>query len=265
MAVLYGRQIEVAVAGFTIREPRISLELEREIDTTQSKGKVDIYNLSASNEERIRERGESITVSAGYPQTFAQIFSGEVQRVTRVREQLARITRIHLGDQVRQKNRVGGVTVRSYEGPVSVRQITMDLAADLKLPLGPLDAIPESATYENFYWASSTDAGMTALLRSVNCRWFERDGVIRINRAGTVQADAPTISISPRNGLIESPIVTDEGIAVKSFLNANIILGCRINLRSATVNGSYKVVALAHIADNWSGRFITTAEMRELQ
>ena len=86
----------------------------------------------------------------------------------RARERLARITSISIGDTVRQKDRLGGVSTRSYDGAVSVRMIAMDLASDIGIPLGPLDAIPESATFQDFYWTGPADGGLTVLLKSVS-------------------------------------------------------------------------------------------------
>ena len=264
MPLLFGRKICVDVAGLTITEPRIVLEVSREIDSTQVQGKVDIYNLSKEHAARIRERGGPIVIAAGYPETVAEVFRGVVQRVLHVRENLAHVTRIMLGDQVRQ--RLGGVTVRSYEGAVAVRQIAADIADDLSLPLGPADNIPASATYENFYWTGPADAALSALLASVECHWYEADGVIRINRAGMVQSDAPVINLSPDTGLVGTPQRTDEGLRVKMLLNPAVVLGCRINLQSSLdgATGSWKPVAISHHGDNWQGTFLTIAELREL-
>ena len=265
MVLFYRRQIEVTVAGLTISEPRISVELERSLDRTQDRGRVDIYNLSPGHEQRIYERGGPIQLQAGYPDTLATIFEGEVQRVLRARERLARITRIHVGDQVRQKVRLSGVTNRSYDGAEPVRQIVRDLASDMGLPVGPLDAIPSGATYTNFYWGGqSTAAAMDVILASVKCGWFERDGVIRINRLGMTQADAPTIMLSPKLGLIDSPIVTDEGSEVRMFLRPEVVLGCVLNLESETLSGGWKVVGMRHEADNWRGRFETWCDLRSM-
>ena len=228
MVLLYGRRIEVVVAGLTITEPRITVELDRHIDRTQDRGRVSIYNLSPEHEKRIYERGGPITVSAGYPQTIAIIFDGEVQRVIRAREQLAKITHIKIGDQVRHKSRLGGVFNGSYAGPEPTRRIATDIIESLGLIVGPLDNIPEGATFDNFYWTGPADSALDALLRPVKCTWFEADGVIRINRVNMVQPDAPTIFLSPENGLIDSPIPTDEGAEVRMFLNPAVVMGAVI-------------------------------------
>ena len=120
---LFHRIIRVQVAGLTLTEPRIAASVDFPADKTQATGTVNVYNLAPANAERIYERGESITIQAGYPSTIATIFDGSVQRPRRHRQELAHITHMTLGDQVHNITRpgLGGVTNRSYDGPVSVR------------------------------------------------------------------------------------------------------------------------------------------------
>ena len=266
MAVLFRRQIVVQVAGLTITEPRINLEVEREIDETQATGRIDVYNLAPQHEQRIYEREGPVVVSAGYPETLATIFEGQAQKITRAREKLAFITRIKVGDQVRKAGRIGGIFTRSYEGAVPIRQIATDIAESMGLPLGPLDNIPAGATFDNFYWSgASASSAMTVLLRRVDCRWFESDGVIRINKTGTVQSDAPPITVSPSTGLVGTPVATDEGAEVTLFLNPAVVLGCKMTIEDTlTLAGDYKVVSMRHTADNWEGNFQTFCELRPL-
>ena len=264
MAILYGRRIEVDVAGLTFKKIRISVELEREIDETQLKGRIDLYNLNEQNEGLIHKRGGPVTVRAGYPETIAEIYVGEAQRIVRAREDLAKITRIHIGDQVRHKDRLGGIAAISYNGERSIRSIVKDLAGDMDLPLGPLDAIPAGETYAYFYFAGVASDALTYILERVDCRWFEEDGLIRINKAGMMQADAPTITVSPETGLIKTPIRTDEGAEIQMFLNPAVKLGCIMIVESETLTGRWKVVGLRHNADNWEGAFLTWCDLREM-
>ena len=84
----FGRRIVVDVAGLTISEPRINVLVERQSDSTQTNGHVDIYNLSDGHAQLIYDRGTTITVQAGYPTTLATIYQGAVQRVIKGRQQL---------------------------------------------------------------------------------------------------------------------------------------------------------------------------------
>ena len=266
MSVLYSRQIRITVADLVILAPRISFEVKRQADKTQTTGQVNIYNLSAEHEQRIYERFEKIKIEAGYPQTIGLVHDGRVERVVRKRESLSRITKIMLGDEVRvnKAEEAGGVTSRAYGDNPTIRSIVKDLAADLNLPLGPIDAIPAGATAPYFAWSGSSAKAMTYILQRVGLTWFDDGGLIRINKPGNAQSDAPTIKITPDTGLIGTPATTEEGAQVRVFLNPLIVVGAILEIESESLEGKWKVVSLRHSADNWQGRFETDAELREL-
>ena len=260
---LYGRLISVAVAGLTITEPRIHAVVERHADNTQTSGLVDIYNLSPGHEQSIYERAETIIIQAGYPSTIATIFEGQVQRVQRPRQNLARIVHIELGDAVRGKDALGSVTARSYDGPVPIKQIALDFVADMGLTPGPTDAIPGD-TVKDFAWAGPSTEGLTVILKRVEVGWYEDDGLIRFRRAPMLQSDAPSISVSPSTGLVGAPYVTDEGAECVMFLNPAVKKGGRLTLASETITGAFRIVAVRHDADSWEGSFITHVDLRSL-
>lgn len=138
MPTLYGRRIEVEIAGLLISEPRISVEIERQIDSSQDKGEVAIFNLRNENADRIFKRGGAVRISAGYPETVAVIFEGEAQRIRRAREGLAFVTRIQLGDRVNEVQKLSGSYNRSWAGHASVREIAVSIISEgLGLLAGP--------------------------------------------------------------------------------------------------------------------------------
>ena len=263
---LFHRIIRVQVAGLTLTEPRIAASVDFPADKTQATGTVNIYNLAPANAERIYERGESITIQAGYPSTIATIFDGSVQRPRRHRQELAHITHMTLGDQVHNIARLGGETTRSYDGPVSVRQVAQDIVADMGLVVGPLDAIPGGATITNFVWNGPSQVGLTVATKRFNVKWFEDDGVIRFRAIDNAQPqpDAPTVTITPDTGLVGTPQETDEGAEVVMFLNPQVKRGGIMNVQSSALSGRFRTVALRHDADNWSGPFTTWADLRPL-
>ena len=161
-----------------------------------------------------------------------------------------------------------------------MRQIARDIISDMMLQPGPLDAIPANAMFNNFVWEGFPSTGaLRALLDGSEpslsgINYFESDGLMRIgpqtgaaNNGGgqQTQVDGPTIMLDPQTGLIESPIVTDEGLQVRCFLNPAITLGCTVELESEVVTGSFKCVALRHTGDNWSGNFTSNLELREME
>lgn len=273
MALLYDRRIRVEVAGLVIEDLRIVVDVEKSIDESQQRGRCVLYNLAPSNEELIYQRADEIVVFAGYPATVAQIFKGFVERVQRVRQQLSRQTIITFGDSVRKGGEKGqvlsGWTSQTLDGVSSVRDIVRLIVRDIGLEVGPLDVIPVDATWTDWVFSGKASAALSVLARRVGVTWFEDDGVIRFNRGavagGSLQADAPTVRLSPQTGLIDRALVTDEGAECVSLLNPAFVLGGRLELESETLGGAWKVVALRHKGDNWTGgTFQTFLDLRPL-
>ena len=79
-----------------------------------------------------------------------------------------------------------------------------------------------------------------------------------------LQPDAPTIDVTPLNGLIGAPLPTDEGAELKMFLNPQAKIGGRLNLTSETLSGSFRIVGLRHDGDSWQGPFSTWTDLRNL-
>ena len=266
MPTLYGRRIEVEIAGLKIEDLRIAFSVSRNMDPTQDKGAVTIFNLTPERSARIRERGRDIIVRAGYPETVAIVFEGRVQRVRAGREDLAWIDRLELGDMVRSRSTLSGTFNRVYEGQVSSRTIAVDIISEgLGLLAGPLTNIPESATFRNFYWPGGPAVGaLESLLRPLGLTWFEQDGVVRVNAPGRLQNDAPAIVKTPETGLIELAQPTDEGFEARMFLDARVVLGSRLRIEQRGERSEWKVVGIQHTGDNWDGGFETFCDLRAL-
>ena len=276
MAILFERRVKVEVgglsrtdafvAGVTVEKLRTRFSVERQPDDTQPTCTVQVYNLARSNEERIYQRGGYLRLSAGYPETVALVFEGLIERVTRRRQDLARITEVEAGGAAHSAEVAGSISVRDYDGDQSIRQIVTDIVTgDMGLKVGPLDAIPAGAMVENFYWVLTSGAALNYLLKRVECTWFDDDGVIRINSPKAAQVDGALIDLNPDTGLVDAPIVTDEGAEARSLLNPAFKIGSRVNLRSETLTGRYKIIGLVHRGDNWEGTaFESHLDLREV-
>ena len=266
----WGRVLRVSVAGIGVTDARITVNIELTSGASQDTGTVDLYNLNPARESHIRDHADAIVVEGGHRATFGLLFAGRVQRVRRVRSTsggVSHITRIHLGDQTRANVRravgVSAVTSRSYAGAQPVRAIAADLAGDLGLLSGPFDAIPAEATVLDWTFAGSTVDGLNQLLGTVDAGWYDDDGQLRVRRRGlSEQPDRRGLLLTPETGLIRTPAVTDEGAEVTMWLNPGLRRGTRVRVRSASLQGDWSVVGLRHQADNWTGPFITWADLR---
>ena len=269
MADLYGRRIEVTVAGLTITEPRIVVSLHRSTDDAQDRGEAAIYNLSPAHESRIVERGGPVSIRAGYGDRLEVLFEGEAQRVVRERAGLSRITRITLGDITRQVTVLGGDYDGRYEGVQRAADIARSIVTEgmgLEVSEASLEAFGD-ATFTDFYWPGlAGTAALLALCRQTDPTvWhFERDGVVRFTVAGEPQPDAPQgVNLSPENGLVRSVVVTNDGARANCLLRPEITLGCTVSIESDAYSGDYLVVEQQIELDNWeAGTFGMELELR---
>ena len=255
------------IAGLTIREPKIAIDIDRQPDEKAPSGSIAIWNLAVEREDQIYERGGAVTVIAGYradADRSAIVYQGAAERVTRERRALERITRIEVGSQTEVMTRSGVISVRTYVGQTSARRIISDLVGDLGLFAGPLDAVPADLMATDWTWASRTDAALSSICRFAGVSWYEDDGTIRFSGAGKPQVGVEPIDLSPDTGLIGAPATTDYGAEATGFLEPRARIGATLTLRSIALSGSYKIIGLRHVGDNWTANFRTVYRLRPL-
>ena len=273
MARRYLRLVRATIAEVVVENLLIRFDIRREATSTPPAGTVDIYNLSDANETRIRERGSHVLLEAGYGEKADRIFEGRVHRVERQRENLDRITRVHVGGSVAAEP-TRSIFVQSYIGAVSVRDLIRDGVAELGLELGPIDLIPEDAIEggegDGFSYSGPTRIMLTERLRPLGLEWFEDNGgIVRISRIERTADDRPDgVLISEETGMIGTPTVTDEGLRVRSVLDARLNLDTRVRVKSVVAEVSdraWKVVEVEHAGDNREGPYVTVVELRPLE
>lgn len=290
---LYDRRVRLEIAGLEIRDLKIEFLIEREIEEPPS-AVVSIYNLSSESEDRIRERGKALILDAGYPARFGTIYSGAVDRVTALFEPPTRVTRIQAGgkadagsdpEKPSVANANGEVKVRSYPKGANVRQICIDLIAELGLEAdATINLIPADKLIEReggWVYSLGPASALTLLLRleGLSLGWTEVDGVCVISPRRTageqaagadpnegLGAGAETVQLSASTGLVGSPVLEEQDKAsCTSLLNPLLRIGTVVDIDSRTLTGKWRVAGLRHAGDNWRGRFISLCDLRQVQ
>lgn len=264
MSLIWKRGIECSVAGLTISEPRMSISISRDGANSPARCAARIFNIAPEKETRIGERQGQLVVKAGYGDTLAQVFAGPITRVSRERnnDATARVVVVRAGSEDIDPNKPGGGTVsRGYDGPRSVKAIIRDIASDMGLRTGPLDAIPDMEI--SWSYSGQASAALSDILARIpGATSYIADGELRITVSGESDSDSNRIHLSPRTGLLGVPTVTDEGnedrslgAQCRAFLDPRIKMGTVIDLDSDALSGQYKVVSMQVSLDNWDGPF----------
>ena len=257
-------KLRVDIAGLTISEPKIQIDIRREADSTPPTGHVSIYNLSETHEKNIHERGQDMILHGGFGDNIGLLFDGKVQRVEKERREYSRITKIKIGGKAVLTSRFAraNVSMRSYGDFVPLVQIVEDLVTDMGLEIGPTDLIPNEK--RRWYWNGSAAIGLYKALLGTEITWYEDDGTIRFNKPNHEQPDAETIELSAANGLIGAPTETDEGVKIRSLLRSSYRIGSVIVLDAIKTSGRFKITSVRHFGDNWKGSLYTDMDLRRL-
>lgn len=260
------REIEVRYSGITLSAPKIQLDIKFDLENPTA-GTVKVYNINKDTEKALNEVGKPIVVEAGYENQRGVIINGSVQRIEKFRERLERVVKFNITNGAIGLEKLGGLFNQSYLGREQVVVIVQDIVkTGLKLPLGSLEPIPESLVVIDWSYNGKATGALLNLLRPFKISFYEdSDGTIQFNRAASVSGQASKHKISMRNGLIESPSETEEGVRIKSLMNANYKLEDTIEVESEFVNGIYKIVSVQHVGDNWDGKFFTEMDTRPVE
>ncbi len=271
---LYKRIVEVIIGdddnADSISDLFIAFEIIKETSSKPAEGWIKIYNLNESTEARIFKRGKRIRFLAGYDGIANLVFDGDVRKVEKDKSGLNRVTVITLGGNVFKTT--SAEFVKSYQGPVSAKQVVKDALPSFSLISGTLSTIPDNLILNDFAWSGRTSDMLDRILRPSNIQWYEDNGVINFSSNGGVPNDAVFV-LSEDSGMVGSPSFTDKGIKVVSLLNALININSKIqpvssvlqkpasgddkNARAQSKEGFYKVTKIVHRGDNRNGDFVS--------
>ena len=260
------RVVEARVAGLRIRDLYIAFDIDRRANGIPAGGRVDVYNLSPTDERSIFERGEVIEIYAGYddPREDAPplLARGDVRRVRRSRKPRDRVTSIGFGGFARALTE--SYLSRTWRGEISARRLVRDAVDSVdSITLGPsVSEIPEDLTEIDFSWSGNVPTMLRDLLARRGIEWYEQDGVIDFKSAGSAGVGEP-VRIGPDTGMIGTPTVTDEGIEVATLLDPRLRLDSRFVVdgigRAEASPPQWSVFAVRHSGDNREGEFRTVA------
>ena len=283
MSALYLRRLELFIGGanLQISDLLVQFNVSRKGTATPAEGEITVYNLNDENERRVRQRGESIRLSAGYHGSrFGVLAIGEIRGVERERSGLDRLTRIEYGGHV--ETRSNATVSLSYEGEIPVRTIIADLVAKYNgvLTLGSLALVPADAVEEDYVYNGRVDSAMSQVLEAYGLIWFDDNGNILVTEKGKQAPDRARdlFFVSERTGMVGTPSVTDDGLVVKTLIDHRIGLDSRVQVESSNIDpplgssddvvperrGLWKVTGLNHVGDNREGDFNTIMDLRPL-
>ena len=242
---------------------RITFSTRRDNQPDDAASEVKIYNLGPVSESLISEEGDLVRLTAGYgaDDGLGLVAEGEIRWVTHEQMGRDRVTTVAIGASDRR--RVNAVITHSYPGSHPFRAIVGDLVNRMGLQLVTTEDLPD-VKVENWAYTGKASDALSELLESSRFGWFEEFGFVKFSRHRRT-SPGPRSVLEEASGLIGFPTTTEDGVRVRVTLNTELSLSQVVQVRSQAVNGFYKVTAISHRGDTWTGEFLTEVEAKSAE
>jgi hypothetical protein len=274
VAELFGRRCRISIgnlaAGDVVGGPsiggqalpvqlRLAFKVERDRKPEPNKNECQLYNLSAESRAAIK-KGDLLTIEAGYPDNFAQIFQGDVRTVSHTQQRGDWITRITAGDG---ETAFRTARVQESFGPkTKVQAVLQKLVDAYGIKIGNASEMIKKKAAINEYLHGKTLSGRVSeqlekILSDVGLEFSIQDGALQVVETGKA-VEGPAVLLDATSGLVSSPEIGESGkdgkvvIKIRSLLQPRIVPGKLIDLDSATHRGLVRCDKVTHTGDTYA-------------
>ncbi len=257
----FGRQFRLEIGsgseGIAIDALRVAFDITKSSDSKPNPGKIDIWNLSRQNMNRIVS-GEfnRVKLWVGY-ETLRVIYAGDIIKKPVVRDDLDFITSLECGDGHTDYQhslmlttlRAGSTEKDAYDAAAKAMKNTKPGAFDL----------PNTRTLPRArVLAGNARDVLSRVALNNNADWSVQDGELIMVPADKVLSDEAVL-LSQETGMVGSPEVTDDGLELSCLCNPALKIGGLVRVQSILeyFNGDYKIVHLQHQGDAIGGDWLS--------
>lgn len=213
-----------------------TLDIVFNIDKTllgyPARGRIEIFNLSESNIQKITRRFTDVDLIGGYRGKEALLFRGNVMNFFKSRYgPTSTFTLIVKSSTTAWE---GSAFSKTYTAGTPPATVINDVVASFKgvIP-GQIVVDPNwQPTLADATYTGSSRRVMDQLARNYNFDWNIVEGEVLVVPRNEAFKDKPVFVITPRTGLIGSPVLTEQGVDFRVLLNPAILLGRQIEMRS---------------------------------
>ncbi len=279
MAKLFNRDLVLNAGGLEIRtrDPespnarptlRVVFQVVRSRTKDPNTADLSIYNLKKSNRVALQEKEINTVLRAGYVDNISQIFGGQLQRGSSVRDGSDWITSIQSGDSTKafKSSRIS----KSFGGPVDVQDVLENVAKELGVGLGNLkDKIAEggiraglSQFSNGFVAVGKTEKVLHRITKAMGYTFSIQDGQLQLLSPGETINPDEAILLSSSTGLIGSPEPGEKGIVkARSLMQPETLPGRKVKIESDEINAFFRIDKVVFSGDTWASDWYSDLEV----
>ena len=256
-SLLYLRKVRLTIASLVgsptlIEKLRINFDVTKTNESNPNRSKIEVYNLSEQTRSLFEDKKTRLVLEAGYVNTVATIFQGNITKAYHKRDGTDIITTAELGDG---DNRYRNARMdKGFPPGISADQVIKDISDELGLPISSKKGVPNFKYANGLALSSVVRNHLDMLAAKFNFEWSIQDETLQIIPRGEGTDDG-IILISSSSGLVGSPSKVDKGVEFETLLMPTLRPGRRVQLESKFVNGIFKLRTVAHVGDSHTGTF----------
>jgi hypothetical protein len=256
----------LTIDGFGDDPAQITFRVGMSANSFYQTAEINIYGLSKENRGLLYERYLDVRLTAGYRDSFAQIFVGTIYNVAIGRDGPEVIATIYCRAQ--GEVWASASVNQSWGDSTPAQEIIKDVAETFGYPvvfIGVFDDLPRAINGMTISEDSKT--AMRSLARNYSFTWSIENGEMIITRIGAGRLGKESIfNISADSGMVGTPRITERGIDVTSKMNPAIRPYDTVQVENATSElvfnnpnvarspntlgvGRYRVIGVSHVGD----------------
>jgi hypothetical protein len=283
MSELYNRRYSVTIGTRRITGLRCTFKAEKALTKDPNSAEVKIYNLSEEGRNALQParsagRRDVVLLTAGYVDTEAIIFAGNVRFVDSVREHADWVTKVMAGDG--EQAYANAKFNLSFGKGTSIGAIMSEAAKSLGINQGNLkEALTRpfrggvTAVRKGFSATGDAQQVLDAIARSAGFSMSIQDGALVVLRDEDF-VGAKAFLLGPNTGMIGSPqygtpdakdksLGMPPRLKVKSLLQPTLGCGRAVVIDSKAYRGGvYRVEKCTHEGDTHGENWLTEVELK---
>jgi hypothetical protein len=260
MTVFWDRYAAVTLGGKDsgraekFEELRIIFQVEKTSESNANTAKISVYNLSSKGRALVEEKKAFVLLEAGYRNSFAQLFIGDITRAYITRQGPDWVTTAECGD--------GALALRSthvdksYAPGTDYMDIIKDVAQSFvdqgRVVIGSLLGVKSEKTQSGLSVSGSSQKVLDELTGKQDLEWFIQDNTLQMMPKDS-GSGLEAVLLTPQTGLIGTPIKREvdggAGVEFKALLQPELVPGRMVKIESRQVNGFFKLRQVAFAGD----------------
>lgn len=215
-------------SGLLVESLRVQFEVVKTIDAAPNTALIRIFNLSPTNEARIKNEFDEVLLNCGYQDAVRLVFRGNIKHVYRYRDGNDYITEIEAADGDRAYRTA--IVNETLAAGTTNRQLIDRLVGTMPgANATPYVGIPDKGRIRGKVITGNTRDALGEIARDADANWSIQDGRLVIVPAQGLM-DGEAVVIRADTGMLGAPEVNDKGITVKCLLNPQLRINGAVQL-----------------------------------